>query len=209
MFSMFSPDSKIMAVFGRICDLILLNFAFLLCCLPVFTIGTAVSALYTVTFRMMREEDNHILRQYFRAFRDNFRQATPVWLILLIVVAPAMIYFDRTFQIDGPARWGSLVFLLIAMLGLFTGSIALPWVSQFRNSPRQTLLNGLILSVTHLPRALAITVIWLLPVILWAVNYDLFVKISFLWLALYFAAAAYMSSGLLWHVFKPYRESQK
>jgi len=207
MFSMFSPDSKIMAVFGRICDLVLLNFAFLLCCLPLFTIGAAVSALYTVSFRMMREEDSHILRQYFRAFRDNFRQATPVFLILLIVVAPALVYFDRVFRLEGIARWSSLIFLLIALVGLLTGSIALPWVSQFRNSPRQTLLNGLILSISRLPRALAVTAIWLLPVILWAVNFDLFVKISFLWLALYFAAAAYMCSGLLWHVFKPYREA--
>ena len=207
MFSMFSPDSKIMLIFGRICDLVLLNFAFLLCCLPVFTIGTAVSALYTVTFRMMREEDSHILRQYFRSFRENFRQATPVFLILLIAAGPALVYFDRAFRLEGPGRWVSLLFLLIAMIALLTGSMAFPWISQFRNATRQTLLNGLILSITHLPRALAITAIWLLPLLLWIANYDLFLKISFLWLALYFAAAAYMSSGILWNVFKPYREA--
>lgn len=207
MFSMFSPDSKIMQVFSCICDLVLLNFAFLLCCLPLFTIGTAVSALYTVTFRMMREEDSHVLRQFFRAFRDNFRQATPIFLILLVVAGPALVYFDRAFQTEGPGRWGSLFFLLIAMTALLAGSIAFPWASQFRNVTRQTLMNSLILSVTHLPRSLAITVIWLLPILLWAVNYDLFLKISFLWLALYFAAAAYMSSGILWNVFKPYWEA--
>lgn len=207
MFSMFSPDSKIMQVFSRICDLVLLNFAFLLCCLPLFTIGTAVSALYTVTFRMMREEDSHVLRQFFRAFRDNFRQATPVFLILLVVAGPALVYFDQAFQTEGPGRWGSLLFLLIAMTALLAGSIAFPWASQFRNVTRQTLMNSLILSVTHLPRSLAITVIWLLPILLRAVNYDLFLKTSFLWLALYFAAAAYMSSGILWNVFKPYWEA--
>lgn len=207
MFSMFSPDSRIMQVFSRICDLVLLNFAFLLCCLPIFTVGAAVSALYTVSFRMMREEDSHVLRQFFRAFRDNFRSATPVFAVLLIIAGPALVYFDRMFRLAGPLRWTSLVFLLIAMTALLTGSIALPWTSQFRNSTRQTLLNGLILSVTHLPRSLAVTVLWLLPLILWCANYDLFLKISFLWIALYFAAAAYMSGGILWNVFKPYREA--
>lgn len=208
MFSMFSPDSKIMQVIGRICDLVLLNIVFLLCCLPVFTFGAAVSALYTVCFRMMREEDSHILKQYFRAFRENFRQGTSIGILLLVIVAPALCYFDRAFRLETAARYGSLLFLFIAMAGLLAGSWVFPWISQFRNTTRQALVNALILSITQLPRSLCILVIWLLPVLLWAANYDLFLKISFLWLALYFAAAAYMSTGLLWNVFKPYRESQ-
>ena len=69
---MFSPDSKFMEIFGRITDLILLNILFLITCLPVFTIGAATAALYTMCFRLMREEYSGIIKPYFKAFRDNF-----------------------------------------------------------------------------------------------------------------------------------------
>ena len=67
------------------------------------------------------------------------------------------------------------------------------------------LTNALILSVSRLPRTVCILVINLMPLIVWFVNPELFLQVSFLWVALYFSAAAYMNAGLLWHVFKPYR----
>lgn len=206
MFSMFSQDSKFMQVISRVTDLILLNMVYLLTCLPIFTIGTATSAMYTLCFQMMREEGSGVLKPYFRAFRENFRQGTVIWLIILMVVLPALFYFDRVWHADGILRYTGLVFILITAVGLLTASYVFPWISQFRNTTAQSLQNALILSISHLPRSVCILGINLLPLILWAVNYDLFEKISFLWLALYFAAAAYMNCGLLWHVFKPYRE---
>lgn len=209
MFSMFSPDSKFMQVLSRVTDLILLNILFLITSLPVFTVGAAASAMYTLCFRMMREEEGGIVKPYFRAFRENFKQGTAIWLVLLIIVLPSLFYFDRVFQMEGMLRYSGLPFLLIAAAGLLTMGYVFPWISQFRNTTVQSLQNALILSITNLPRSIAVTAINLLPVILWAVNYDLFEKISFLWLALYFAAAAYMNTGILWHVFKPYREGNK
>ncbi|MBQ2854805.1 MAG: YesL family protein [Oscillospiraceae bacterium] len=206
MFSMFSPDSKIMQVISRVTDLILLNILFLMTCLPVITVGAATAAMYTLCFRMMREEGSGVIRPYFRAFRENFRQGTAIWLILLLIIGPALFYFDRVWQADSLLRVSGLFFILIAVAGLMTASYVFPWISQFQNTAAQSLQNALILSITHLPRSLAILAINLLPVALWALNYDLFEKISFLWLALYFAAAAYMNCGILWHVFKPYRE---
>lgn len=202
---MFSPDSKVMQFLGRFTDLILLNILFLLTCLPVFTIGASMSAMYCLTFQMMRDEDRGILKPYFRAWKANFPQATLLWGLILFLLVPALFYFDRLFQMGGMLRTLSLPFLLIAVLCLMVSCYLFPWISQFENTPRQALQNALILSVSHLPRTVCILAIYLLPVVLWAVNVELFWQISFLWLALYFSAAAYMSTGLLWHVFKPYR----
>ena len=88
-----------------------------------------------------------------------------------------------------------------------TASYGFPWISQFENSVLQSLKNGLILSISRLPRTLAVLVINLMPAIVWFISPELFIQVSFLWVALYFAAAAYMNTGLLWHVFKPYRNS--
>ena len=202
---MFSPDSKFMEIFGRITDLVLLNLLFLITCLPVFTIGAAIPALYTMCFRLMREEYSGIVKSYFRSFKDNFKQATLIWLLLLVLVVPALYYFILLFRLEGILRYSAFVFVLIAVVGLMTASYVFPWISQFENTTVQSLKNALILSISRLPRTAAILAINLMPLIVWFINPELFIQVSFLWVALYFAAAAYMNTGLLWHVFKPYR----
>lgn len=204
---MFSPDSKFMEIIGRITDLILLNILFLITCLPVFTIGASVTALYTLCFRLMREEYSGIIKSYFKAFKDNFKQATVIWLLLLAAVTPALYYFSLLLQMDSILRYSGFVFVIIAVLGLMTGSYVFPWISQFENSTVQALKNALILSISRLPRSLCVLAINLVPLIVWFINPELFIQVSFLWVALYFAAAAYMNTGILWHVFKPYRNA--
>ena len=140
---MFSPDSKFMEIIGRITDLILLNILFLITCLPVFTIGASVTALYTLCFRLMREEYSGIIKSYFKAFKDNFKQATVIWLLLLAAGIPALYYFSLLFQMDGILRYSSFVFVIIAVLALMAGSYVFPWISQFENTAVQALTNAL------------------------------------------------------------------
>jgi len=202
---MFSPDSKIMQVFSRLTDLVLLNILFLITCLPIFTIGASLSALYTMCFRLMREEYSGIIKSYFKAFRDNFKTATAAWVLVLLAAVPALYYLSQTLLAEGFLRYTSFIFILILTIVLMTASYGFPWISQFENSVLQSLKNGLILSISRLPRTLAVLVINLMPAIVWFISPELFIQVSFLWVALYFAAAAYMNTGLLWHVFKPYR----
>lgn len=204
MFSMFSPDSKIMQAISRITDLVLLNILFLLSCLPVFTIGAAITAMHTLCFRMLRQEESNIIKPYFRAFKENFRSATGIYAILALILIPDYLYFNRFFHVEGLAHYGMYFFIFIAAVTVLAAGFAFPWVSQFRNSVPQTLRNALHLSIGNLPLAIAVAAINLLPAVLWIANYDLFLKVSFLWLALYFAAAAYMNAALLYPVFKPY-----
>ena len=203
MFSMFSPDSKIMQIIGKITDLVMLNILFLICCLPVFTAGAAVTAMYTLCFRMLRQEEGNIVKPYFRAFKENFRPATGIWAILIFILVPDYFYFHRFFQAGNPLFYG---FVFLAAVTVLSAGIAFPWVSQFRNTVPQTLRNALLLSIGNLPRALAVAAVNLLPFALWIADFDLFTRISFLWLALYFAAAAYMNAAILYPVFKPYSE---
>ena len=203
---MFSPDSKFMEILSRITDLILLNILFLITCLPIFTIGAAATSLYTMCFRLMREEYRGIIRSYFAAFRSSFKQATVLWGLLLLAGIPALYYLSLVLKHTGILQYTSMVFILIFAVVFMTGSYVFPWISQFENTTMQALKNALLLSISHFPRTLAVLAINLMPVIVFVINADLFVRISFLWVALYFAAAADMNTGILWHVFKPYRD---
>ena len=204
MFSFFSPDSRFMQGVSRFADLVILNVLILLTSLPLFTVGASVSAAYTLTFRMLRSKEEPVVKSYFRAFRENFRQGTALWLILLVAAVPALIYFDRFFTMEGSFHYLFVPFLTVFVLAVCAGSFAFPLTSQFQNSLAGTLRNALLLTLANLPRALAAAVINLLPLGLYLFQYELFLKVSFLWFALYFSAAAYMNAAILWKVFKPF-----
>ena len=79
-FSYESPASQVLLKLAYSCYLNLLWFV---CSIPVLTVGAATTALYSVTLKIVNERENSLTRQFFKAFRDNFRQATVLWLILL------------------------------------------------------------------------------------------------------------------------------
>ena len=83
MSSFFSMDSPFFSFMSRLADIVLLNLLYIICCLPVFTIGAATSALYYQVMKMSKNEESYVFRGFFKAFRENFKKATPAWLILL------------------------------------------------------------------------------------------------------------------------------
>lgn len=204
MQALFSPDSKIMQFLSRLCDLILLNVLFLVTCLPIITIGAASAALYTVCFRMGTDREDGLFRTYFRAFRDNFRQGTVLWVILLLFFTGSGINLALCLNWDGLWHYAMYLFALLLVLTEFLLSYAFPLLSQFGNSIRGTLKNALLLSISYLPRSLLIAVINCMPLILLLLNPYIFLQTSFLWAFLYFAGAAYVNARLLKKVFAPY-----
>ena len=77
----FSPDGALARLLNTLGNLIVLNILTIICCVPVFTAGAAMTALYTMVMRMVRKEDGKIISEYFKAFKVNFKQATILWLI--------------------------------------------------------------------------------------------------------------------------------
>ena len=59
---LFNMDNKFFTVMGRVADLIMLNVVFLICCLPIVTIGASLTALHYVTLKMARNEESSIIR---------------------------------------------------------------------------------------------------------------------------------------------------
>ena len=64
---LFNMDNKFFTVMGRVADLIMLNVVFLICCLPIVTIGASLTALHYVTLKMARNEESYIIRSFFKS----------------------------------------------------------------------------------------------------------------------------------------------
>lgn len=206
----FNPDSPIMQFLSRLADIMVLNLVFLLSCLPIFTIGAAVTALYDVVFRLDTSREGKLLATYFRSFRSNFRQASVIWLVLLVFGAATLINMSRLSEIGGNLGYLLVIAtMLVLVILVMIFSYAFPLLSQFDNSAKGTVKNALLLSVAYLPRTLLMLVTNCFPWMLMAVNLYTFAELSLLWLFLYFSAVAYFNSRVLNQVFKPYWEAGK
>lgn len=204
----FDSDSWFIQLISRFSSLVVLNLLFLCTCIPIFTIGAALTALYDVVFRMDTEREGKSVSTYFRSFSANFRQSTPIWLLFLLFLAASCgnaVIFSDMGGMTGQILFLISVVILINLL-LVLGYV-FPLLSQFDNTTGNTLKNALLLSVANLPRTLLIAVINCFPWALISMNLYAFIQLSFLWFALYFAAAAYFNSRVLLKVFQPLKES--
>lgn len=207
MHLIFEHDSPIMQFLNRFSSLIILNILFLCTSLPIFTLGASLTALYDVVFRLDTSREGHTVSTFFRSFRQNFRQSTPVWLAFLALIVTSCINITYFSSLGGSP--GHILFVLAAVIlvnSMLVLGYAFPLISQFDNTFANTMKNALLLAVANLPRTLILAVINCFPWMLMLMNFYAFIQLSFLWLALYFAAAAYFNSRVLMKVFDALKE---
>lgn len=165
-------ESKLHAVLTALIDIVWLGLLWLACSLPLITLGAASTALYYSMVKCVRHERSRATKEFFRAFRLNFRQATLLWLLCLGVLALGLgdVYaFSRM-----GVRPGDLLYVLSRLL-LLPVPLLFPWIfaflSRFENSVSATLRFSLYLAVKHAGKSLllllelagALAIAWLLP----------------------------------------------
>ena len=85
MRNFFNIDNPFFRFLSQMADLMILNFLFILCSLPFFTAGASLCALFYVLFKMRENEEGYIARSFFKAFKENFKKGTVIWLIMLLL----------------------------------------------------------------------------------------------------------------------------
>ena len=115
---LFDLDSPILRFLNKLVDMVLLTVIWAICCLPIFTIGASTTALYYVTMKMTLDIEGYIYKDFFKAFKSNFKQATVVWMIMLtfsfLITSSAVWYY----KINNP--FGAFAFpVLFIVAGLF------------------------------------------------------------------------------------------
>lgn len=83
MTDLFNLDGPVLQFINKIVYSVYLNILWFICSIPIITIGASTTALFYVTLKMSKNEEGNITKAFFRSFRENFRQGTLIWLILL------------------------------------------------------------------------------------------------------------------------------
>ena len=116
MDKLFNMDNKFFTVMGRVADLIMLNVVCLICCLPIVTIGASLTALHYVTLKMTRNEESYIIRSFFKSFKQNFKQATIINLIMLVIAA--ILYMDLNIVPNLGGTMSQVLYILFIAFGI-------------------------------------------------------------------------------------------
>lgn len=160
MRDLFNSDNPVMRLLANFFNLMLLNWLFLISCLPIFTIGTATSAMYSVIFQILDGEDPSIISAYAKSFKSNFKQATILWIPLLLAgifwgTDLYVVYqiIDKQYQFLQFPIW-IFIFVTISLI-----IYAFPLLGRYQCSNKQLLKNALLLSLANFPTTLFFVVI--------------------------------------------------
>lgn len=162
----FDLDSPLMSMLSKLADLIILNILVLICSIPIFTIGASMTALHYVLLKMVRNEEGYIIRSFFKSFKENFRQATIIWLILLVVIGVLIgDFLILRFSAIALPQWLHVVILAIAIILLFATVHLFPVLARFENSVMNTYRNSLFMGILALPKTVLMMVCWIIPIV--------------------------------------------
>ena len=203
------PDSKFMRVMSRLADMMLLNLSFLLTCIPIVTVGASLTALYTVAFKLDTPKEGRNLKEYFVAFKQNFKQSTIIWLLLAFVGAAVFFDWHLFSSLQGGTSFISILFIVMLVIWLQVFTLTFPLLSRFDNTTKQTLKNALILSIAYLPRVLLMTALNVFPFFLLYESLYLFLYTGFIWLALYFSAVAYFNGKMMKKILQNFENKEE
>lgn len=207
--NLLNEDNVIHIFLNKLGDIIVANLLFLVCCIPIITIGPALTALYHCMLRTVKGNNNGTTKTFFRALKENFRQSLIVWLGLLAV---GFILFlnIRFLQNTASAVSKPLFYVSLGIAGLviILALYIFPVIAAFANTTMNLLKNAYVFAFLHFPSTLAIAVISILPMFMTYRDVKLMPLYACCWFFFGFGLTAYVNSLLLYRMFKPFLEKE-
>lgn len=208
---LFSADSALMRVLDRMGDVIVLNLVFVATSLPLVTLGASLTALYSVSLRIVRGRvEGGVAREYLQAFRTNLRQGSALLAVVVGLTAVLLAWYsvvnslvaDPMAQLLMLAVW----FVITAQL-VMTAVFAFPYLATFEDPIPRVLRNALLMSWRHPVAGITALVVTVAPVLI-TIFYPKLTGYGLLWLVAGFAAIAVVHAMLLVRVFDRYIPAQ-
>ena len=206
MSKLFRMDSPLMRFLTKIADLMVLNILFCVTSIPLITIGASWTALYSVTLKMVRDEEGSVSRSYFRSFRQNFRQATLLWLGVLVVLALLVLDIRVLNGVAGGTAPGLLRVgvEILALLCIMVLQYLFPSLARFEASLADTLKNACMMALVHLPKTALMTAAAVGAVWITLINNTTIAVGLMVWPLIGFSLMAFGNSGILRKIFDNY-----
>ena len=203
--SLFDMNGPLMNALRTLANIFLCNMMFCLLSLPLFTAGAALTALYVCMQAVIEDdEEDVIVKQFWNAFRQNFKQATAIWLLCIFVFVFLGVYYLIISSMGGAAgKMYRVSFFLMCIVFLFGFQYLFPLQARYCNTVKNTVRNAWLLSIAALPWT-----ILSIALVIFAVYLSFFMNPSgvnmsvFLWGMAGFGMVAYLNSFFFRRAFR-------
>lgn len=199
----FSIDSPVMDFLNKVADMIILNIVFIICCIPVITIGASITALYSTTLKLISDEEDNIIKNFIKSFKVNFKISTLIELIIFFIVSLLIVdykiapaFSESIEKVIKLMIISMTFFLVIAIIYIF------PYISRFENSLKISIKNSVLIGILNLPKTLLIFSIIIIPILMTFVLGVEFMIIF--WLLIGFSLIGYLTSMHFKKIFNIY-----
>lgn len=195
----FQYDSGFMKIMDKISKIIIVNILFLFTCLPVFTIGIGLEAMYGTLMKWILEKDDRVFHNYIQEIRKGWLKATAGWMLLLVI---AVILFGE-FQVIGkmPVPWNFVAGCIAgftAVCAAVTGLYYFPVAARVKDS----VWKLVIISFAGGMRCLLHTVLLVLIALLELFAFTFSIRLLPIWIICGFAAVGWIQAHVYLWVFE-------
>lgn len=189
----FNLDSPFMQTMNKVADLMWVNILTFICCFPIVTVGASMTALHYMALKIARDEECYITKEYFKSFKQNFKQATIIWLIQLAIVLLLVgdFYIMEKSGLEFSSKM-QILLLMVAIIVLFTSMFIYPVLAKFDNTILQTIKNAFFIGVLQFPKTILMMVLAVAPFVL-LIFFEQLTPIVFLFC---FSAPAWVAAKL-------------
>ena len=148
----------------KVADFIILGLLVLIFSIPVITIGPALSAAYYVALKEVKDEEGYVVKDFWKAFKQNFRQGFIIELITF--GAAGLLYYDLSItykwaHVEQSIYANLLFYILIAFLVIIAAAAIyiFPMLAKFNNKTIKLIINSVVMAMRHLPQTIIMLVI--------------------------------------------------
>lgn len=162
MGGLFHPDGAFARYGAKLWDMMWLNILTVVCSLPVFTAGAAMTAMHYVLLKIFRDEEGAITAAFFKAFRENFKQSTVIGILFAVAAYLLVLSAGIAYALS----MGWLRYLLIAVLAVVVCAWNWSFVfqSRYRNTISGTVRYSLLALAAHPVRSAVMLALFAVPI---------------------------------------------
>ncbi|MDE7063010.1 MAG: YesL family protein [Lachnospiraceae bacterium] len=173
MSGIFSYNNKFFQFVSKLVDIFCVSMLWVVGCIPVFTIGASSTALYYTVNKVIHHERGYLWKEFWGAFRSNFKQATLLWMGFLGFAILMWVdqFIMSLFMEDGsPLGYVGYFFLIMFWLTWLVWLFVYPNIARFENTSKAILKNAVLMMVAHFPYTLLLVVcLLILLLITWGI----------------------------------------
>lgn len=152
----FSTDGGIYKFMRNLTDLLKLNLLWMICALPIVTLGGATIAAFDVAMKMADNEEGYVVRQFLKSFKENVKNGIPYGILLILCPYVVWLDFSLFEQIEGNPLLLLIMGIVATFVFFFSLLFAFPLQARYENSLIRTMKNSADICTKYFLRTLSL-----------------------------------------------------